>query len=502
MSGARMLGLLERGWLAIETWVAAALLGAAVLIGPYYLVHLPDAGRAGTLALLAAGCLLAAVLIGPAGERLLKRLRAATAGIGAGTGFAVVLAAGVVAQLAVALLTQPIPNSDGGNYLQLAKYLALGQPYQDPEGHRAFWPPGFPLVLAPFVALFGANLVAVALCNLCLYLVGVFSARGLGAALFGARPGVIAALLFTFWPSRLLTAAVASKENLTIAAVLAGTMLCVRGLQGARLRWGHAAGAGIAFGIAGLAQPGLLLFVLSMPLCYRYLRGASLWRYFGFSAIVLACAALALVPWQMRNCALFDGQFCGVATNGGSVFYRANNPLATGEWTAEGAIPITHLPELEQNRLGFELGKQWILANPGDFAILAAKKLGLLLRDDRYGAYWGVLRGTGHEHTKAIRLASSERMLAYQVLNTLSWLFWAGVTGLIANRLIRLARRGDRAMIGRLLPLLYPLLYSAAVFAVFESDRRQHMMALALLLVLAAWAIDKGTGEHATDATR
>jgi hypothetical protein len=251
-----------------------------------------------------------------------------------------------------------------------------------------------------------------------------------------------------------------------------------------------------------LAQPGLLLFVLSMPLCYRYLRGASLWRYFGFSAIVLACAALALVPWQMRNCALFDGQFCSVATNGGSVFYRANNPLATGEWTAEGAIPITHLPELEQNRLGFELGKQWILANPGDFAILAAKKLGLLLRDDRYGAYWGVLRGTGHEHTKAIRLASSERMLAYQVLNTLSWLFWAGVTGLIANRLIRLALGGDRAMIGRLLPLLYPLLYSGAVFAVFESDRRQHMMALALLLVLAAWAIDKGTGEHATDAAR
>lgn len=493
-----MLGLLERGWMATETWVAAALLGAAVLIGPYYLVHLPSGGRTGTLTLLAAGCLLAVVLIGPVGERLLKRLRAVTSA----TGFAAVLVTGIVAQLAVALLTQPIPNSDGGNYLQLAEYLALGQPYQDSGGHRAFWPPGFPLVLSPFVALAGANLVALTLCNLCLYLVGVFSARGLGTALFGARTGLIAALLFTFWPSRLLTAAVASKENLTIAAVLTGTMLCVRGLQGARLRWGHAAGAGISFGIAGLAQPGLLLFVLSMPLCYRYLRGASLWRYFGFSAIVLACAALTLVPWKMRNCALFDGQFCGVATNGGSVFYRANNPLATGEWTAEGEIPLTHLPELEQNRLGFELGKQWILANPGDFAILSAKKLGLLLRDDRYGAYWGVLRGTGHEHTKAIRLASSERMLAYHTLNTLSWLFWAGVTGLIANRLIRLARRGDRVTIGRMLPLLYPLLYSAAVFAVFESDRRQHMMALALLLVLVAWAIDNGSGEPITDAAR
>ena len=169
MSGARLLGLVERGWMAIETWVAAALLGAAVLIGPYYLVHLPDAGRAGTLALLAAGGLLAVLLVGPVGARLLQRLRAATAAIGAGNGrgfgFAAIVVAGVVAQLAVALLTQPIPNSDGGNYLQLAKFLALGQPYQDPEGHRAFWPPGFPLVMAPFVALAGANLVAVTLCN-------------------------------------------------------------------------------------------------------------------------------------------------------------------------------------------------------------------------------------------------------------------------------------------------------------------------------------------------
>lgn len=498
MSGVRMLGLLERGWQATETWVAAALLGAAVLIGPYYFVQLPNAGRPGTIALLVAGCLLLAVLLGRPGEQLLARLRAALGGIG----FPLVLAAGIVAHVGVAWLTQPIPNSDGGNYLRLAELLALGQPYQDPEGHRAFWPPGFPLVLSPFVALVGANLIAITLCNLCLYVIGACSARALGAALFGPRAGVIAALLLTVWPSRLLTAAVASKENLTIAAVLAGTMLCVRGLQGTRLRWQHAAGAGIAFGIAGLAQPGLLLFVLAMPLCYRYLRRGSPGRYLGFSAIVLAFAALALVPWQMRNCALFDSQFCGVATNGGSVFYRANNPLATGEWTAEGAIPITQLPELEQNRLGFELGKEWIAANPGAFAVLAVKKLGLLLRDDRYGAYWGVLRGTGYEHTKAIRLASSERMLAYQVLNALSWLFWVFVTGLIANRLIRLARRGDSATIGRLLPLLYPLLYSAAVFAVFESDRRQHMMALAVLLVLAAWAIDNAGAEPAADGAR
>jgi len=482
---------LDRGLLLAEIAAVVVLLAVAVVIGPYYLVHLPAAGRAGSLALLAGGCVLLLALLGRPGGFLLRHCQAAVAGVR----FPLVIAAGILTQLAVAWLTQPVPNSDGEVYLRLAAQLSQGQPYMDDLGHRAFWPPGLPLVLSAFVALAGANLLAISLCNLFLYLVGVFSARSLGRALFSEQVGTIAALLFTFWPSRLLTAAVASKENLTMAAMLAGTAMCVRGLQRSGQRWQYAAGAGIAFGIAGLAQPGLLLFVMAMPLCYRYFRQGSIWRYLGFSAIAIGFTMLTLLPWQMRNCAQFDSQFCGVATNGGSVFYRANNPLATGEWTAEGQVPITHLPELEQNRLGFTLGKQWIMEHPGEFAVLALKKLGLLLRDDRYGAYWSVLRGGGHAHEKALETSSPNRLFAYQALHALSWVFWAIIAGVVARALGQLVRQRGSDAAGIMLPLLYPLLYSAAVFSVFESDRRQHMIALALLLVLAAWAIAGNRGQ-------
>lgn len=476
---------LDRALLLIELTVAALLLAAAVVIGPYYLINLPNGGWAGSLMLLAGGLVLLILLFTIPGKFLLQILSKAFDGIG----FPTVVIFGIIAQVLVALLTQPVPQSDGGIYLGLAEGIVHSNEYRDQAGHRALWPPGLPFVLSPFVALAGAGLVAIALCNLFLYLVGVASARLLGSALFGERVGIVAALLFTLWPSRLLTAAVASKENLTMAAMLAGTALCVAGLQRSERRWRYAAGSGIAFGIAGLSQPGLLLFVFATPLCYRYFAQGGIRHYIGFFALVIGFTVAVLLPWQARNCVLFEGDFCGVSTNGGSVFYRANNPLATGEWTAEGEVPITHLPELEQNRLGFQLGKQWIAAHPSDFAILVMKKLGLLLRDDRYGAYWGVLRGTGQRHEKSIASASPGRMLTYQTLHVLSWMYWAVVTGLIARSLVKMLRCRSKILMGRMLPLVYPLLYSAAVFSVFESDRRQHMFALALLLVLVAWVI-------------
>jgi len=385
-----------------------------------------------------------------------------------------IAAGGVLAQLAVALITQPVPVSDGRSYLSLAHLLATQLHYADETGARAFWPPGLPLFLSPFVALLGPGLPALTAANIVLYLLALAALWTLGRELFDTRVAALSALLFTLWPSRLLTAALASKENLTIAMMLCGLALCVLACRrGAVRRWHCAFGAGVAFGVAALAQPGLLLFTLGLPLCFRYAAGMGLRRCVGLWLLTLCAAMLTLAPWHVRNCRLFDGQFCGLATNGGSVFYRANNPKATGGWIPEGEIRITHLPELEQNRLGFKYGKQWIRENPGDFVMLAVRKFGQLVRDDRYGAYWAVLRGAPQP--------DAARQRWFHAANIASWLFWMLIICCVAR-----AMAAGRLMRADRLPLLYPLLYCAAVFAVFESDRRQHMIALALLIVLAA----------------
>jgi hypothetical protein len=473
--------------LRAELFAAAALLLAGVVIGPLFMVQLPSGGVTGSILLLLAGAGCAALLLGPVGTWFADRL----ALLPVRTPLSLLLVAGVLAQGMVAVLTQPAANSDGAVYLLLSEKLANGLPYLDHDGHHAFWPPGLPLFMAPFVKLFGAGLVAIAMANIVLYAIGAVSAWHLGARLSGPRAALLSAFLFTLWPSRLLTAAVASKENMTIAAVLAGTALCVQGLGTSQTRKaiGLVIAAGLAFGCAALAQPGLLLFVLLAPLAYRHFAGKRPLVYLGYCAVMCICTALALAPWQLRNCAVFHGQFCGVSTNGGSVFYRANNPLATGEWTAEGEIPITQLPELEQNRLGFELGKRWIVEHPRQFVALAVRKLQLLMRDDRYGAYWAVLRGQGNNHEMSFRSGSDARLRTFHVLNWISWLFWALILAVAARELFKLARQTTRSEGESVLPLVYPLLYSAVVYAVFESDRRQHMLAFALLLVLAAAAM-------------
>jgi hypothetical protein len=63
---------------------------------------------------------------------------------------------GLSLRLFAALLFPAILVSDSVRYLDLAQKLADGIDYAAPEG-GAFWPPGLPLALAPFLRVFGSS---------------------------------------------------------------------------------------------------------------------------------------------------------------------------------------------------------------------------------------------------------------------------------------------------------------------------------------------------------
>lgn len=482
----RRFSVLRLRKITVQAELAALILISlfATAIGPFARIHWPGGGWRAVLLLGAAGCALSVVLVGP----VAKYLAYVVARLPQRATIWRIILVGIVTQVCVALLTHPQVASDPAAYLMLAEKLARGQPYTDKNGFLAFWPAGLPLFLAPFVAIFGAGIMALMVANLVLYVVGVVAAWYLGKHLFSVSTGLLAAMLFSAWPSRLLSSGFASKENLTVSMVLAGSALCVATFSAAsNVAWKYGVAAGVAFGMAGLAQPGLLLFVAIIPLAYRYafqLVGAR--QFFLRCAMVVVCMVGCLAPWQARNCLIFEYMFCGVATNGGSVFYRANNPLATGSYIAEGEVPLSHLPELEQNRAGFELGKKWILEHPSGFMKLAARKLIFLLEDDSYGAYWGILRGEGRNEEQSFRQGSASRIAAFRIAEWVSWTFWVLIAALVARGSI--GWRGQSSMKVReaLLPLMYPMLYCVVVFSVFESGSRQHAIALAPMLVLAA----------------
>ena len=468
-----------------EHGFARALLIFGITIVPYYNIHW-SGGLVGALVLLISGGVLAFLLIGRFSEFFRKWL----AVISNRLNFFHLIIFGIVVQVVVSIVTDPTPVSDGRTYLLLSEKLVAGIDYQDDAGHRAFWPPGLPFFLTPFVFVFEIRAVAIVVANIFLYLIGAWAVRELGRRLFESTVGDLAAVLFTFWPSRLLCAGLASKENLSVSMVLAGSALCVIAFESSgRRSWFLTALAGLTFGLAALAQPGLLLLVLAMPLAYRSFLGLKPGQYLARCLFIILFTVLTVLPWHVRNCVVFDGKYCGLTTNGGSVFYRANNPKATGLFTPEGEIPITNLPELEQNRKGFELGKRWILENPIDFLKLAGKKLTHLLGDDSYGADWAILRGEGLSYEQALKNSSEARLWSYKIAGWISLAFWVIVLALSAhvlmtNNKVDAMRNGER-----FLPLIYPLLYSAVIFSIFESGSRQHMPALGLLLVLASASV-------------
>ncbi len=202
-------------------------------------------------------------------------------------------------------------------------------------------------------------------------------------------------------------------------------------------------------------------------------------------AAIATGAALTIAPWMLRNCAVFDGQFCAISTNGGSVFYRVNNPDASGLYMSGRGTPLEGLSELERDRRGYELGRPWIRAHSLDAAKLSLRKWRAYLGGDDHGAYWGVLRGAGGNEADAVASASLGRMALYRVANVVSLAYWVLLAAMCARTI--LGWRVDDVRDGQVFrPLVYPLLCGAAVFGIFESGDRQHMFAIGPLIVLAA----------------
>lgn len=404
----------------------------------------------------------------------------------------IIVGAGLVLHFTVAALTAPQPISDGLTYLQLAQRMATDGIFEDTKGNRAFWPVGLPLYLLPFVRVFGATLIAITIANAVTYVVGSWGLWRLASVVAGRQVAAISLVLFTLWPSRALLAGVAAKELLCMTLLMVSLGLAASHFSdpaGFRRRLPFA--SGMAMGWATLAQPGLLLFFPLLALIFRTQLLALGWkRAVASLALIAAGGAVFVSPWMVRNCQVFDGQFCGIATNGGSVFYRANNPLATGLWIENGAVPIGHLPELEQNRLGFELGKRWVRENPVGALKLSARKVQHYLGGDEHGAYWAIKRGDGQGDNTGPTQRDAGRTAAYDIATYVSLAFWVLLFALVFRgvRRLWLQSPGD---FDRAAPLFYPMLYGTAVFAVFESGNRQHMFAVPALMVIAAVAISR-----------
>ena len=332
------------------------------------------AGLFGAVVALVVGALA------PAAAPLLQRLAQFGSNVSTSRALVAIVAGGLLLRLASAALMGPVVTSDGAVYLGLARRLLEGRGYVDPRGDLAYWPPGLPMSLAAAAFVIGPSRPAAAILavNLVSYLAATAGAFLLGRWLYGRAAGLGAALLIAIWPNLVLGASGAAKEMPALGLLTLALALYVYARRGAGPpsapgTLAATLGSGACLGMASLVQPALMFLPLAFVVA-ELLHPSSPRQALVRLLLLLAAMATVIAPWTLRNAAQL-GVAVPIATNGGDVLYRANNPQAVPGYLAAGPVDLRQYPEVERSRLGTRLAIEWIAREPHRFQALSWQRL-------------------------------------------------------------------------------------------------------------------------------
>lgn len=390
------------------------------------------------------------------------------------TWIAGVLVAGILVRAAWFVLFPAEQTSDAGTYFNLAAKLARGEPYSV-EGTLSFWPPGYPLFLSLLFGVLGAKPWVPFALNLVLFSAAVMVVFRLAAETAGEFTGRLAILFLAAWPTYVASAGIASKEVLLILLLPLAVWLYVRGVRAQAVSAAalYSAAAGAVLGFGALTQPSIQFFPVVFVI-YELAAGTGKRRFALRAAAVFLAMAAVIAPWTARNYAVLDA-FVPISTNGGTNFYKANNPWATGAYAVRGEKDLRHLGEVGASAEGYRLGKEWIKENPLGFLALSFKKQVLFLGDDSEGIYTTLKKGLGIGGGK------------YVVLKALANAYWFALwCALFAALLCR--RDWVRAYRQELLLVVLGFLYLYGIHSIFESNSKYHVPAIGLLAIVVAHA--------------
>ena len=379
---------------------------------------------------------------------------------------------GVMLRITWVLLFPVHLKLDGIAYYDVAVSLA--------EHHYtgAFWPPGLPLFLAPLMTVFGTSAKVTVLGALLLFVATSGMVWLLARALAGRRAAGIASAVLALWPGYLTVSGINSKEGLIAFLLTAAMLLYLRSFESSR-RWMLVVSAGVLTGLATLTQPGCILFpaVIAVSELIRLRTfSTALVRTSVFGMAML----LAIFPWTYRNLRVVHRPIL-ISANGGSVFYRANNPLANASYQEAGAI---NLPDdvYEADRLGYREGAKWVIHHPGAFLALAVRKQVVYLGDDGVGVYETLKRG----------LRPSNAL--YGAFKGICSVYWLAVWLALFSGFPRMLAR-PRWWLWYSVCFL-PVCYQWFIDSIFESGSRHHLSDVGLLAILVGIALTSSQVER------
>lgn len=251
------------------------------------------------------------------------------------------------ARAAVALLYADFHNDYYWEYGDITYNLLAGKGYSyfvvndlepqprlpdaDPSP-SAYVPPGYVLYLAPFLAVENAPLRngLLLLSHILLSTISVWLLYRLARRLFGENVGLLAAAAAAFLPE-FLYANLSFTPTVLYHFLILLFFLSLSETDVEKNEGNKRTGTGQGAGIGALAA--LLIYLRSEFALFLLLAvGLLLWRReFRHALVIGGIAFAALLPWGVRNYAVFD-QPVPMTTSFGLNLYRGHNPYYIGAW--------------------------------------------------------------------------------------------------------------------------------------------------------------------------
>jgi 4-amino-4-deoxy-L-arabinose transferase-like glycosyltransferase len=312
-----------------------------------------------------------------------------------------IVAVGAVLRIAWAVTQAENPKGlhDPGLYMVLADQVANGHGYSYPGvdgGVTAYYPPGYPLLLAALmwgIGLLPGDVAAfdVALwANVLLSVATIPLVFALGRRLASPVVGLVAAAAFAVWPNLVIHSGVILTETLFLFLLVSMFLVALATPEVARRPgWRRLATVGVLFGLAGLVRP-VSLVIAPLFLLLWWSDGVA--RAVRYTAIVGLATVAVIVPWTIRNVVQMDSPVL-LSANFGDNFCVGNNPEATGgyglpEYCFRG-LDSGERPEFETHRQSVTLdrGLTWLTEHPLDAAGLVPDRLRTTLAHDDDGVF-------------------------------------------------------------------------------------------------------------------
>lgn len=416
---------------------------------------------------------------------------------------ALVVSLGFAFRLAWVAFTQwePLPDDDAFRYDFAARSLVNGQGYVHLNGAAtAFWPPGYPLLLATAYRFLGESIAVAQIMNVVFGTATVGLTYLIGRRTLGPAPALVGASIVAFFPSLIFfTGVTLSETTFTFLSLLGIYLLIIEAQQGKQRDLRLLIGAGLVLGLATLTRGQALFLPLVM---------VPFWLRLGFSrplmferlvAITLG-VGLIVAPWTIRNTAELDAPVF-ISTNAGINLWIGHHEGADGSGgQSAGAQLIYSHPELSSvarevrvNSDGFRKGIAYAFTHPRQEVLLPFQKLFWLFYNDEEGLKWNDGHGAQSFMSSSLR----------QGLIALSNIYYFAMLAMVALG-VRLWYSTKDA--GKVL-LMAMVVYGTAVHLVFFGDPRFHAPIMPIAALLAApalvslwsgrepWGLPRGRGQ-------